>query len=837
MKMATHTPPVDEVAFNPKTVKQIESVKLIGAVESKYAVKVIKPLALPRIEDNFDHNTTFIREDFDLTDLSGQEDDSYVETDLEDGDGSDSEDEEDATEDIQLKVYRKACNRFDVTAISSYSSAVEKMDLGHKGMKSPDIQALCVPLEMNAKLTTLILCNNVLGRGGVSALYKMMKENVFITNMDLSETRLDSFSIKIVAKMIKSSRSLKNVNLSGNQLQDQDATDLAWALSDNTTMTNINLSHNRFAEKAGAKFSEILEGSGSRLEDINLSWNMLRGPGVMALSNGLKSNRKLQRLLLASNGCGDMGAMAISDAWRENSSLLFLDLTDNRIGEPGALALANSIKQNNNLKKLLLAHNPLGDKGLLAILHALKEDKCLDELNVWHVPYTRSIVKEVKMLTSMSESTITAISHHQSMIVAVEKASQQLKTFEKTNNEFVTNEADRVMAAKLSNFVTAAGLAAKGAWLELELCAYLQGQPTQAEELARQIRQDGEMLQSLMSLKYHSSLADSDESSKMETEGGQIPLTIEEKPKPVAAPVFSTSGLMAQRGAVKAYAMAVQDGSVDPIKAAEEAFTKGLGLAYASAVTRYNTTISAFPKEVAKIKAETTEAYVENGGSPGVDLVSEIAEEKALLAATKAWADALKARPGSDEEFFTDIASQAYKAANGNRPNNIPYALIRSINEGKAKLQALIASELKARQECNDKAKMAETAAVKAVKDAKDQDKALGKRSDFSLVIDLTSNASTEARPADKYDVIRELMILHKLTYANLFALMDPSKLTKLSRQAFITALKSTLFPLEEKEMEDIANELDPAGGNEIKLEDFEKKLKSAYFNHPSSKN
>ena len=50
------------------------------------------------------------------------------------------------------------------------------------------------------------------------------------------------------------------------------------------------------------------------MECLNLSWNMLRGGGAVAVCNSLQRNKTVQELNLAWNGLGFQGCLAISEA-------------------------------------------------------------------------------------------------------------------------------------------------------------------------------------------------------------------------------------------------------------------------------------------------------------------------------------------------------------------------------------------------------------------------------------------------------------------------------------------------------------------------------------------
>ena len=94
--------------------------------------------------------------------------------------------------------------------------------------------------------------------------------------------------------------------------------------------------------------------SNSALENLNLSWNHLRGKGAVAIGKGLRANCSLKTLDLSWNGFADEGAAAVGESLKENNTLLNLDLSNNRISTQGAMILAKGLQVNNTLKMLRL---------------------------------------------------------------------------------------------------------------------------------------------------------------------------------------------------------------------------------------------------------------------------------------------------------------------------------------------------------------------------------------------------------------------------------------------------------------------------------------------------
>ncbi|GLE06973.1 hypothetical protein PINS_up016754 [Pythium insidiosum] len=91
------------------------------------------------------------------------------------------------------------------------------------------------------------------------------------------------------------------------------------------------------SDAAGALLPTGGEAIGSMLnvnltiQELDLSWNMIRFKSASPIANALQLNYNLRELNLSYNGCGDQGAIVLGHALRTNSSLVKLNLAYNSI--------------------------------------------------------------------------------------------------------------------------------------------------------------------------------------------------------------------------------------------------------------------------------------------------------------------------------------------------------------------------------------------------------------------------------------------------------------------------------------------------------------------------
>lgn len=144
---------------------------------------------------------------------------------------------------------------------------------------------------------------------------------------------------------------LLHLKLDFNKFGSQGLIHLTKGLAMNSTLKRLSL---RYCDIDGItsneSLSNILTFPKSELVSLDLTGNMLRGDGLMAISNGLvKNNSKLQSLLLADNciTTSDIDAIqAFAHALSINTVLVQVDLSANVIGDLGGRAIADGLERN-----------------------------------------------------------------------------------------------------------------------------------------------------------------------------------------------------------------------------------------------------------------------------------------------------------------------------------------------------------------------------------------------------------------------------------------------------------------------------------------------------------
>ncbi|XP_064605979.1 leucine-rich repeat-containing protein 74A-like [Liolophura sinensis] len=277
------------------------------------------------------------------------------------------------------RAYENACKKLGVVPSSQYMRALAMSDtvkLCHYGLGSRGAMAICIPLVINMKITTLDLSHNHLGRKGVEYVRKMMIENDTITTLDISFNNLGKDGAREIAYMLKYNSSLRHLNLAGNDFTDDEAPLLLHAIEENVQLRSVNLSYNNFFEMSGESFKSLLT-ENHMLEELNLSWNKIRLKGALQIADGVKESRGLVKLDLSWNGFEDEGAMAMAAALAENKSLEELNVACNRITPEGFMKLCRAFQNNDTLTCIRVGRNFIAEEAVVLAISFLTDVKDL----------------------------------------------------------------------------------------------------------------------------------------------------------------------------------------------------------------------------------------------------------------------------------------------------------------------------------------------------------------------------------------------------------------------------------------------------------------------------
>ena len=137
-------------------------------------------------------------------------------------------------------------------------------------------------------------------------------------------------------------------------------------------LKRLDTSRNCMRDSAGKTVAEFIrKDTSNKLEELNISWNSIRGNQAYNISCALKDNSRLISLNIAQNHFGEEERcmVMLSEALASNSMMLYLDLSYNEIMEKGAMIFGfEALKHNYHLKHINMDGNPIGPGGGIALM-------------------------------------------------------------------------------------------------------------------------------------------------------------------------------------------------------------------------------------------------------------------------------------------------------------------------------------------------------------------------------------------------------------------------------------------------------------------------------------
>ena len=287
------------------------------------------------------------------------------------------------------ELYVAACAKCGVPPASRILNqlAAPRLTLRHYNLGPKGMAPLAALLPLNTAWRVLSLADNLLQPAGGVLLATALRANSHLTELDLSRNRFGLVAgvrlLEAVADGAGLLHTLRTLRLGGNTLGDGAATALCELLRLSGSLRTLALDDNNLSVATAQPLSVAL--SQSSLVELDLGWNLLRGPGTEFMCFALASNTTLQVLRMPWNGAGQRGGLALGQMLSQNACLTSMDLSHNGIDATAAQTLAEALShENRTLTSLELSHNPLGRRGTEMVMAALTNNPTLTSIGLQH---------------------------------------------------------------------------------------------------------------------------------------------------------------------------------------------------------------------------------------------------------------------------------------------------------------------------------------------------------------------------------------------------------------------------------------------------------------------
>ena len=230
-------------------------------------------------------------------------------------------------------------------------------------------------------MKSINIADNNLTDAGLGPLLKAIVEIPTIEELDISYNDVDEIAAECIADYIKSPTCpLKRLVMRKADIDDLECAHFIGCLNTNMNLTDLDLSNNILgsSENLNTVMPDLITGSealatliGSedcKLKSINVSWNMIRLDGAIAMAKSLSLNHSLTHLDISYNSFGHDGGLALGDAIIDNRNLKTLLLSNNGIDSTACFTICIGVIENLALTRLSLNGNPIGEQGAKALM-------------------------------------------------------------------------------------------------------------------------------------------------------------------------------------------------------------------------------------------------------------------------------------------------------------------------------------------------------------------------------------------------------------------------------------------------------------------------------------
>ncbi|CAF0858266.1 unnamed protein product [Rotaria sp. Silwood1] len=299
------------------------------------------------------------------------------------------------------------------------SSVINRLLLGNNIVGLPGAQAISQYIRFNidSNIDTWYIAGNHFDSECISLICDALATDTKVKALWLKRNPILATGVVHIARMLTTNHYLQTLDLLNTGLLDEGCEILFNAFKSNHSLKHLYIDTNGLTVKSGRTIRVHLEQNDNHLETLYISCNALGDAGTCEIAAGLKHDKRLKRLGLASNCIGADGARALVDALINHVSLEQLNLgymkatillggLDNIIGDEGATEISRLIRLNQHIRSIDLTFNGISQRGLMQLRDALKENRILTTLKILQFGQVHNEITKEEINTMIEQNKI-----------------------------------------------------------------------------------------------------------------------------------------------------------------------------------------------------------------------------------------------------------------------------------------------------------------------------------------------------------------------------------------------------------------------------------------------
>ncbi|KAG0410366.1 hypothetical protein HPB47_012511 [Ixodes persulcatus] len=207
----------------------------------------------------------------------------------------------------------------------------------------------------------------------------------------------------LVQSIDRANTRLTDLDLSDNRLRGHDSLALLKAIETSNTIRCLKLDSNMVGVRGAQRFAQLLR-TNKTLLSVSLFKTKINDKGAVAIGQALAANSTLEVLMIGGNSIGPTGAQAIASSLELNTSLTCLDLQRNDLDNSGAVFLARMLRSNKTLRTLDMCRSFIRSDGVVAIADSLTNNRTLLELSIDGNMFTEEAVVAFARLVASNKT-------------------------------------------------------------------------------------------------------------------------------------------------------------------------------------------------------------------------------------------------------------------------------------------------------------------------------------------------------------------------------------------------------------------------------------------------